>query len=328
MIAGPLKPDKALLKVVGNYSHSFLNEPGFEFEFSDSVIKMRSIERKDLISGNWYGSPMLRFADLPLSEKRVLDSYNEYLFQKKLSSAKFNLPKNTLPSFGKLILEIDSLSPGFGPVPIFVILMPPDKPERTVVYPGNITSMENIVPGLWSVILFYRGDSYCRYDSIQVRAGGRNYIHLKHPGKLSHDNFSIKLNEIIENQVYRTNDQISAEFGNYLKQFQRQQALSIYSGEGIMVTGNVKDKDGPLPGVVVMVKGTTIGTVTDLNGDYGLVVPYNNKELIFSYIGYKTTEIQVGSEFANITLEPEALALQEVVVTGYGVTRKIGRAHV
>jgi alpha-2-macroglobulin len=323
MIAGPLKPDKALLKVVGNYSHSFLNEPGFEFEFSDSVIKMRSIERKDLISGNWYGSPMLRFADLPLSEKRVLDSYNEYLFQKKLSSAKFNLPKNTLPSFGKLILEIDSLSPGFGPVPIFVILMPPDKPERTVVYPGNITSMENIVPGLWSVILFYRGDSYCRYDSIQVRAGGRNYIHLKHPGKLSHDNFSIKLNEIIENQVYRTNDQISAEFGNYLKQFQRQQALSIYSGEGIMVTGNVKDKDGPLPGVIVMVKGTTIGTVTDLNGDYGLVVPYNNKELIFSYIGYKTTEIQVGSEFANITLEPEALALQEVVVTGYGVTRRL-----
>ena len=90
-----------------------------------------------------------------------------------------------------------------------------------------------------------------------------------------------------------------------------------------MVTGNVKDKDGPLPGVIVMVKGTTIGTVSDLNGDYGLVVPYNNKELIFSYIGYKTTEIQVGSEFANITLEPEVLALQEVVVTGYGVTRRL-----
>ncbi len=90
-----------------------------------------------------------------------------------------------------------------------------------------------------------------------------------------------------------------------------------------MVTGNVKDKEGPLPGVIVMVKGTTIGTVSDINGDYGLVVPYNNKELIFSYIGYKTTEIQVGSEFANVTLEPEVLALQEVVVTGYGITRRL-----
>jgi TonB-dependent SusC/RagA subfamily outer membrane receptor len=322
MIAGPLKPDMTLLKVVGSYSHSFLNEPGFEFEFSDSVIKMRSIERKDLTSGNWYGSPMLRFADLPISEKRVLDNYNEYLFQKKLGSAKFNLPKSTLPSFGRLIVEIDSLSAGFGLVPVFILLMPQDKPEKTIVYPGNITSMENITPGLWSVILFYRGESYYRYDSIQVRAGGRNYVHLKRLGKLSHDNFSIKLNDIIENQVYRTNDQISAEFGKYWKQFQRQQSLSIYSGEGVMVTGNVKDKEDPLPGVMVMVKGTTIGTVTDLNGDYGLVVPYNNKELIFSYIGYKTTEIQVGSEFANVILEPEILALQEVVVIGYGVSRK------
>ncbi len=169
-ITGPLKPDMVLLKVAGSYSHSFLNEPGFEFEFSPSVIKMRSINKKDLISGNWYGSPMLRFADLPLSEKRVLDSYNEYLFQKKLASAKFNLPKSTLHSFGKLILEIDSLSAGFGPVPVFIVLMSEDNPERTIVYPGNIVSMENMLPGLWSVILFYRGESYFRYDSIPVKS--------------------------------------------------------------------------------------------------------------------------------------------------------------
>ncbi len=115
----------------------------------------------------------------------------------------------------------------------------------------------------------------------------------------------------------------SAEFRNYLTQVQRRQSLSTYSGEGIMVTGIVRDKEGPLPGVIVMVKGTTIGTVSDINGDYGLVVPFNNKELIFSYIGYKTTEIQVGSEFANVILEPEVLALQEVVVTGYGVSRSL-----
>jgi TonB-dependent SusC/RagA subfamily outer membrane receptor len=96
----------------------------------------------------------------------------------------------------------------------------------------------------------------------------------------------------------------------------------MYSGEGIMVTGNVNDETGPLPGVIVMVKGTTIGTVTDINGNYALVVPYDNKVLTISYIGYQTVEVPVGSEFINIKLEPEVMALQEVVVTAMGISRQ------
>ncbi len=320
-VAGPVKPDMVWLKVAGSYDHFFMNEPNYEFEFSPSIIKMRSIDKKNLIPVRWYESPFLKFSDVPLTEKRVMDSYNEYMFQKKLASAKFNLPKSTLPSFGKLYLKIDSLSAGFGPVPVFIVLMSQERPEKTIVYPGNVTSMENLDPGLWSVILFYRGESYYRYDSIPVKTGGKNYSHLKRPGKPVHDNFSMKLNDIIENHVYRTNAQISDEFRNYLTQVRRQQALTLYSGEGMLVSGKVSDKqDGPIPGVTILVKGTTFGTITDMNGDYKLVVPSGYKTLVFSFIGYQTTELQVSPEFANVILEPEVMALQEVVVTAMGVT--------
>ena len=177
-VAGPVKPDNVWLKVAGSYDHFFMNEPNYEFEFSPSIIKMRSIDKKNLIPVHWYEPPSLKFSDVLLTEDKVMDSYNEYLFQEKLAAAKFNLPKSTLPSCGKLHLKIDSLSAGFGPLPIFIVLMSQDRPEKMIVYPGNIISLENIEPGLWSVVLFFRGESYYRYDSIPVRAGGRNFIHL------------------------------------------------------------------------------------------------------------------------------------------------------
>lgn len=86
------------------------------------------------------------------------------------------------------------------------------------------------------------------------------------------------------------------------------------------VTGIVKDVNGEaLPGVNVMVKGTSIGTVTDASGNYGLEVPNENSVLIFSFIGYATQEIKVnGQTKIDLTLREDIKALDEVVVVGYG----------
>lgn len=89
------------------------------------------------------------------------------------------------------------------------------------------------------------------------------------------------------------------------------------------VSGVVTDSAGePIPGANVVQKGTTNGTVTDLDGKYTLDVP-NNATLVVSFIGYTTQEVKVGSQSVlNVSLAEEAIGLNEVVAIGYGYVKK------
>ncbi|HKJ78039.1 MAG TPA: TonB-dependent receptor [Prolixibacteraceae bacterium] len=91
-----------------------------------------------------------------------------------------------------------------------------------------------------------------------------------------------------------------------------------------LISGKVINQDGsPLPGVTVVVKGTTIGTVTDDDGNFSLVVPENAETLQFSFVGMKTQDVLIGNQKTfSITLDEEAIGLEEVVAIGYGVQRK------
>lgn len=91
-----------------------------------------------------------------------------------------------------------------------------------------------------------------------------------------------------------------------------------------VITGTVTDaKDGTtLPGVNVVVKGTVTGTMTDLNGTYSLKLPANAQSLMFSFVGYQSQEIVIGTQTViNVSLSPTAEQLQEVVVTALGIRR-------
>lgn len=91
------------------------------------------------------------------------------------------------------------------------------------------------------------------------------------------------------------------------------------------ISGKVTDTSGePLPGATVMVKGTTIGTVTDANGNFSLRIPANAQTLQISFVGMKTVEIPIGNRITfNIVLEEEAIGLEEIVAVGYGTMKKV-----
>lgn len=91
-----------------------------------------------------------------------------------------------------------------------------------------------------------------------------------------------------------------------------------------VITGTVSDQTKePLIGVNIVIKGTTTGTVSDVDGQFSLSVPEANPVLVISYIGYKTQEIKVGNSLnMTITLAAETLGLDEVVVVGYGAVKK------
>ncbi|MGB2128882.1 MAG: SusC/RagA family TonB-linked outer membrane protein [Flavicella sp.] len=88
------------------------------------------------------------------------------------------------------------------------------------------------------------------------------------------------------------------------------------------VSGNVSDNSGPLPGVVVLIKGTTQGTETDFDGNYSIEAS-KGQTIQFSYIGMKSSEQVIGDAAKiNVVLEQDTEALDEVVVTALGVTRE------
>ncbi|WP_282160916.1 SusC/RagA family TonB-linked outer membrane protein [Ulvibacterium marinum] len=90
-----------------------------------------------------------------------------------------------------------------------------------------------------------------------------------------------------------------------------------------IVTGVVSDVNGPLPGVNIVVKGTTTGTATDFDGNYSIEVDKLIAVLVFSSIGYFNQEISVnGKDVINVLLVEDAKSLDEVVVIGYGTQKK------
>ncbi len=92
------------------------------------------------------------------------------------------------------------------------------------------------------------------------------------------------------------------------------------------ISGKVTDEtdDSGLPGVNIIAKGTTIGTVTDVDGNYKLNVPDNTTILVFSSVGYQTKEVTIGDQTViNLSLGVDVQSLSEVVVVGYGEQKKV-----
>jgi TonB-linked SusC/RagA family outer membrane protein len=100
-------------------------------------------------------------------------------------------------------------------------------------------------------------------------------------------------------------------------------ANGSFQQEKLKITGTVVDASGTaIPGVSILVKGTFIGAITDLDGKFSLSVDPNDV-LIFSFIGYMTQEVSVGTNTVfNIALTEDVIGLDEVIVTGYGVQKK------
>ncbi|MBW3467833.1 SusC/RagA family TonB-linked outer membrane protein [Arthrospiribacter ruber] len=101
-------------------------------------------------------------------------------------------------------------------------------------------------------------------------------------------------------------------------------ALTIQvNAQNRVIQGTITDENGePIPGTSVTVKGTTVGTVADIDGNYSLNAPETGV-LVFSFIGFQTREVQIGNESViNIRLSEQLSDLGEVVIVGYGVQRK------
>ena len=128
------------------------------------------------------------------------------------------------------------------------------------------------------------------------------------------------LNVLLGNKdiTYKIEDNII-----YLSEKGAANSVQQQNGKERTITGQVVDSKGePLIGVSILVKGTTDGAITDLDGNYRIVTKSNNPIIIYSYIGYKTQEIPLKGQTAiNITMMDDTQVIDEVVVTALGIKR-------
>ncbi len=120
-------------------------------------------------------------------------------------------------------------------------------------------------------------------------------------------------------QFPKQSDDISSQLSGTLEGVAVQPVLSKQR----LIYGKITGERGePIPGANIKLEGTTIGTITDMDGKYSLNIPNdNNDKLVATYLGYETKELAI-KDSVDIQLEPSYLALDEVVVVGYGKTKK------
>jgi len=98
----------------------------------------------------------------------------------------------------------------------------------------------------------------------------------------------------------------------------------VVNAQTKLITGTVTSSEDnqPVPGVSVIVKGTTMGAVTNMDGQYELRVPQDSKVLVFSFVGMETQEVSINGAIINVVLKQQAVGVDEVVVTALGITRE------
>ncbi|MGE4287064.1 MAG: mucoidy inhibitor MuiA family protein [Salinivirgaceae bacterium] len=140
--------------------------------------------------------------------------------------------------------------------------------------------------------------------------------HVKQDTKTDWNNVSLKLSSANPN-VSGVAPKLKPYFLNYNT---RPPSYKITSNT---VSGRVLDNNHePLPGATVMVQGTTIGAVTDIDGNYRITIPQHAEYLVYSFIGFETQTLPIQGSSMHVVLQPSQMQLDEVVVMGYGVEER------
>jgi hypothetical protein len=180
------------------------------------------------------------------------------------------------------------------------------------------------VPGSFSFELSYLVDNAGWFPSYDIRAKDINSpvsLHYKanvrQDTKVDWDNIKLTFSSA-EPSV----SGVAPELRPYLLNYNT--APPRYSQTTGAVTGKVMDAEGiGLPGVNINVSGTTIGTVSDFDGNYSITLPNNASQLTYSYVGYVSQSRPIRAEVMNVVMKEDQVALDEIVVTGYGISKRL-----
>lgn len=317
-LIGPFSPGKVNYVQKDGYNLSFEYEPYFGYNFRPGILRLKEAKISSRISmafGTSFSEP-IKFKDVVLTRDKI---QKDWIDKPVISFKPIPGPVRQSPRSGKLNID---LTHGI-PDSVFIratYVINLNNPDEYYLYPGLINKI-SFPEGAYKAIFLLNNHNYITADSIHILPHGINYykipVQVIHPA----DSFSFHVNRLINKWSVWTD--------NYLQQMQDkelhkartlyiEQSSEQYSFEHTL-SGRILGDDGlPIPGVNVIVKGTTHGTISDINGFYIIKCP-SNGVLVFSFIGFQTKEenIQAKSQL-DIIMEADVMQLSEVVVVGFG----------
>jgi hypothetical protein len=296
-------------------------EPFHMYEFKSDLVKLREFDVAARLkrSFSWNADiPSFRARPMTIGDIQKLWEKSE----EPWSFRKFPEENPVLKNAARL--KLDNLPEEANELKlraVFVINLL--RPDEYYIFPKWEDFM--LTSGRYEAVMIFSNQSYLRTGSFELRPSGLNYLRLKSMTLQQPDTFSVQILETIRkwsNEGSYILQERKRELQTVREKFY-QESTAEYSF-GHTISGQILSvEDGsPLPGVNVLVKGTTIGTTTDLNGYYRLDCP-PDAVLVFSFIGLQTQEVSVGSRSSlDVTLFADVAQLSEVVVVGYGATTK------
>ncbi|MBD1366375.1 carboxypeptidase-like regulatory domain-containing protein [Mucilaginibacter sp. ZT4R22] len=327
VLTGPLTPNYTVYDHQGDKPQAFLAEPNYTYLFEPGLIRQKSITANYPFA-RWLGNinGTTNYKQYVLTNNAADSLWQDYLDKRANTTQLFtNLP---VKGHNTGRLKIDRLPVENEKMALIknVILYRYDNPDYISVYPGNTTDLAELAQGKYRIFFLLQGDRYDIKDSIEVKTHGINFYRFGISPRHARDSVSIKIGQIInsrKSERYRNADDQIENDALKLKEAFNQKYFS--TGEfSQTLSGKIigSDDKQPLIGVAVKIKGTTVGTQTNTNGEFRLQVPPQGK-IIVSYIGYFTQEVDyTPGTTITLKLTPQKNQLQEVVVVGYGSVKR------
>ncbi len=318
LMTGPIY-ERFSFKNSDSLTYTSNHESGYAYTFRNDYLKLKSYRNHILPQYFNRNSSQSSIHDQVTTLADIHKAWQEQnlAYRKKKFSIKY--PRQTDKDFAKL--QLDNQNDNINKNLINIIIAN-TKTDSIRVYPGSFRLLHQLEPENYRLILLYDDMTYQVEEDINLKPNGLNIVQIKEPELYLNDFFSQTINEIIDSYGLKTYSKTNqAHINNYIKN--TYQNSSQYFGPGIFVSGNVIDQDGlPIPGVNIIVKGKSIGTTTDFDGNFSLKVPKPNAILVYSYVGFSTVEQPVKT-FNTITLEYSIEQLDAVVVKSYaGILRE------
>ncbi len=329
LTVGPFKRGMVNYVCEPYYKEDFEFEPSYEYLISPGKIKMKTSDHfwtyPELFDRNKESS----YFDMVLSDS-IIKSYSQNMEQKRIQNHRnYCNPKSTKNGNGLLEIEyvLNKKNTEIGTRLQNILVFKDDNPSFLRLYPAGGRKIQDVKPGGYRLFFMMNDSSYFQYKNILVKPFGVNLIRIMESDSLQKDSMSVDIINLINRNW---SFQIKEESSLLSKSQAEKNIVSRYNNSAALdysysrtITGNVADENGlSLPGVSIMIKGTDIGTISDMDGNYELKVPENTDGLSFSFIGMKGVDIDLSyGNVVNVEMEEDKTELDDVVVVGYGIQK-------
>ncbi|MET4106110.1 carboxypeptidase-like regulatory domain-containing protein [Hymenobacter sp. UYP22] len=329
LLGGPFRPDSVLLRRSDGLRLKFLREPNYRYTFTPGLLKMRSLPTTYDAADNLdvaASFPRLPFTDFAYTEADLRPQPTTHYYQPPVRVPLLPDSSRTAVGQGRLAVRLPAprgkLASQQWPAVQFTLLTQPSKPLFRRLLRYLPAPVQGLAPGRYRLALLLADSSVLAPAvNIRVQAGGTTYVQLDSLDQLRTGPARQAVLQRIQREINR-HARASASAARPLPLAQPAAPVVVVPQPGwIVVRGRITDRSTGegLPGVTVLLKGTTHGVSTNSDGSFSLATPPDGGVLVINSIGYVTKERQIDSQDIQEALAASTQMLSEVVVTGYGI---------